>query len=94
MCIRDSDKEIEIAGKTGTAQNPHGKDHAIFIAFAPFDNPKIAVSVLVENAGYGATYAAPIARDVIMAYLKKKDKKFEEKKYQENVKIVKASLPN
>jgi len=60
---------IEIAGKTGTSQNPHGKDHALFIGFAPYNNPKIAVVVLVENVGYGSTYAAPIARDVIKTYL-------------------------
>ena len=58
-----------ISGKTGTAQNPHGEDHAIFVAFAPFDNPKIAVAVIVENVGYGSTYAAPIAQKVIDAYL-------------------------
>ncbi len=63
--------EYEIAGKTGTAQNPHGKDHSWFIAFAPFDHPKIAVAVLVENAGFGATYAAPIARKMMDAYLLK-----------------------
>lgn len=63
--------DIEIAGKTGTAQNPHGKDHAIFIGFAPYKNPKIAVAVIVENAGFGSTNAAPIARDIIKAYLKK-----------------------
>lgn len=61
--------EIEIAGKTGTSQNPHGRDHAFFIAFAPFDKPKIAISVIVENSGFGATYAAPIAQKVIKAYL-------------------------
>jgi penicillin-binding protein 2 len=62
---------IEIAGKTGTAQNPHGKPHSLFLAFAPYDNPKIAVAVMVENAGYGSTTAAPIARDLIKAYLDK-----------------------
>ena len=61
--------EYLIAGKTGTAQNPHGKDHAWFIAFAPFDNPQIAVAVLVENAGFGSTYAAPIAKKIIETYL-------------------------
>ncbi len=66
--------DIAIAGKTGTAQNPHGKDHAIFIGFAPYDNPKIAVAVIVENAGFGSTAAAPIARDVIKAYLQKEKK--------------------
>jgi penicillin-binding protein 2 len=63
---------LQICGKTGTAQNPHGKDHSIFIAFAPKDNPKIAISVIVENAGFGATWAAPIAMLMIEKYLKKK----------------------
>lgn len=61
--------DIEIAGKTGTAQNPHGEDHALFVAFAPFDNPKIAVAVLVENVGFGGTHAAPIAKKIIETYL-------------------------
>lgn len=65
-------KEVTIAGKTGTAQNPHGQDHAIFIGFAPYENPKIAVACVVENAGYGATHAAPIVKNVIEAYLLKK----------------------
>jgi penicillin-binding protein 2 len=63
-------KGIEICGKTGTAQNPHGKDHSLFIAFAPRVNPKIAVAVIVENAGFGSTYAAPISNLVIEKYLK------------------------
>jgi penicillin-binding protein 2 len=87
-------KDIMIAGKTGTAQNPHGKDHAIFISFAPFENPKIAVAVLVENVGYGSTYAAPIARDVIVAYMKSLEKNKDKKNYQEGVKVVKAALSN
>lgn len=62
-------KEINIAGKTGTAQNPHGKDHAFFIGFAPYEDPKIAIAVVVENAGFGATWAAPIAQKMIKAYL-------------------------
>jgi penicillin-binding protein 2 len=62
-------KDIIVCGKTGTAQNPHGKDHSIFIAFAPKDNPKIAIVVVVENAGFGATYAAPIASLMIEKYL-------------------------
>ncbi len=61
--------KYEISGKTGTSQNPHGEDHAWFIAFAPFDNPKIAVAVIVENVGFGSTYAAPIAQKVIEEYL-------------------------
>ena len=61
---------IEVCGKTGTAQNPHGKDHSIFMAFAPRDNPKIAISVFVENAGFGATWAGPIASLMMEKYLK------------------------
>jgi penicillin-binding protein 2 len=52
---------IEVAGKTGTAQNPHGKSHAWFMGFAPYDNPKIAICVMIENVGYGGAFAAPIA---------------------------------
>jgi penicillin-binding protein 2 len=61
---------VTMCGKTGTAQNPHGKNHSIFIAFAPIDNPKIAISVVCENAGYGAAWAAPIASLMIEKYLK------------------------
>lgn len=60
---------IEVAGKTGTAQNPHGKDHSAFIGFAPYTNPKIAVCVYVENAGFGATYGVPIGSLIIEKYL-------------------------
>ena len=60
---------VAICGKTGTAQNPHGKNHSLFIAFAPRDNPKIAISVICENAGYGSTWAAPIASLMIEKYL-------------------------
>ena len=61
---------ITVCGKTGTAQNPHGKDHSIFIAFAPKENPKIAIAVYVENAGFGSTYAAPVASLIIEKYLR------------------------
>lgn len=61
---------IEVAGKTGTAQNPHGRDHSAFIGFAPYNNPKIAVAVYVENAGYGATFGVPIGSLIIEKYLK------------------------
>jgi len=61
---------ISVAGKTGTAQNPHGKDHAWFVGFAPFENPEITVCVLVENAGFGGTQAAPLAAKLIERYLK------------------------
>lgn len=62
---------LEICGKTGTAQNPHGDDHSIFVCFAPKDNPKIAVVAYVENGGYGASYAAPIASLLTEMYLNK-----------------------
>jgi penicillin-binding protein 2 len=61
---------LDICGKTGTAQNPHGEeDNSIFIAFAPKDHPKIAISVYIEYGGFGATYAAPVARLMIEKYL-------------------------
>jgi penicillin-binding protein 2 len=60
---------IQVAGKTGTAQNPHGKDHAWFIGFAPYEHPRIAICVLVENAGFGGVAAAPIAGLCIEQYL-------------------------
>ncbi|RPI14850.1 MAG: penicillin-binding protein 2 [Ignavibacteriae bacterium] len=60
---------VDIAGKTGTAQNTHGNDHSWFIAFAPYDNPRIAICVLVENAGFGAAVAAPICQRLILKYL-------------------------
>ena len=62
-------KNIEICGKTGTAENPHGEDHSIFIAFAPKNNPQIAIAVYVENGGWGSTWAAPIASLMIEQYL-------------------------
>lgn len=60
---------ISVCGKTGTSQNPHGEDHSAFIAFAPKINPEIAISVYVENAGYGGSWAAPIASLMIEKYL-------------------------
>ena len=74
-------KGLEICGKTGTAQNPHGSDHSVFICFAPKDNPKIAVAAYVENGGFGATYAAPIASLLTEMYLNKEIS--EERKYLE-----------
>lgn len=62
-------KEIPTAGKTGTSQNPHGQDHGWFIAYAPYDNPQIAIAVLTENSGYGSISAAPIASLLIEKYL-------------------------
>lgn len=60
---------ITMCGKTGTAQNPHGDHHSMFAGFAPKDNPKIAVAVVVENGGYGGEYAAPIASLMVEKYL-------------------------
>jgi len=62
---------LDICGKTGTAQNPRGADNSVFICFAPKDNPKIAVAAYIENGGYGATWAAPIASLMIEKYLNK-----------------------
>lgn len=62
-------RDIEVCGKTGTAQNPHGKDHSAFIGFAPYHDPKIAICVYVENAGFGATYGVPIGSLMIEKYL-------------------------
>ena len=60
---------IKVCGKTGTAENPHGKDHSVFIAFAPMNDPKIAIAVYVENSGFGGDWAAPIASLIIERYL-------------------------
>lgn len=60
---------LEICGKTGTAQNPHGADNSVFMCFAPKDNPKIAVMAYVENGGFGAAWAAPIASLMVEKYL-------------------------
>jgi penicillin-binding protein 2 len=74
---------IIVCGKTGTAENTFGEDHSVFIAFAPKDDPKIAIAVYVENAGFGATYAAPVASLMIERYLKGKisySKKWQEER--------------
>lgn len=62
--------DIEVCGKTGTAQNPHGRDHSVFLGFAPYHDPKIAICVYVENAGFGATFGVPIGSLVMEKYLK------------------------
>ena len=60
---------LDVCGKTGTAQNPRGADNSVFICFAPMDNPKIAIAAYVENGGFGATYAAPMASLMVEKYL-------------------------
>ncbi|MFD2162531.1 penicillin-binding protein 2 [Paradesertivirga mongoliensis] len=79
---------IEICGKTGTVQNPHGDDHSVFFAFAPRNNPKIAIAVVVENGGHGSTWAAPIASLLIEKYLTDSTKR--DKYYLER--ILKGNL--
>lgn len=61
--------DVEVCGKTGTAQNPHGRDHSAFMGFAPLNNPKIAICVYVENGGWGATYGVPIGSLMMEMYL-------------------------
>lgn len=68
-CRRAAIPGIEVCGKTGTAQNPHGKDHSAFMGFAPYRDPKIAVAVYVENGGWGATFGVPIGSLVMEKYL-------------------------
>ena len=80
-------KDIVVCGKTGTAQNPHGEDHSIFISFAPMNKPKIAIAVFVENAGFGGTWAAPIASLMIEKFIKRKVSDKDKEKY-----ILEANL--
>ena len=68
-CTRAAIPGIEVCGKTGTAENPHGKDHSAFIGFAPYQNPKVAICVYVENGGFGATYGVPIGKLMMEKYL-------------------------
>ena len=68
-CRRAAIPGIEVCGKTGTAQNPHGPDHSAFMGFAPYHDSKIAVAVYVENGGWGATYGVPIGCLVMEKYL-------------------------
>lgn len=79
---------VEVCGKTGTSQNKKGEDHAIFIALAPRINPKIAIAVVVENAGFGGTHSAPIAGLMIEKYLKRKTIRTEYKNQIMNRKIT------
>jgi penicillin-binding protein 2 len=69
--------DISMYGKTGTVQNNHGKDHSLFVGFAPRENPKIAIAVVVENAGFGATWAAPISSLMMEKYLTRKIERME-----------------
>ena len=83
---------LDLCGKTGTAQNPHGADNSVFICFAPQDNPKIAIAAYIENAGFGATWACPIASLMVEQYLTGEIRP--ERKYVED-RILNANLmPN
>lgn len=85
--------DITVCGKTGTAENPHGNDHSIFIAFAPKEDPQIAIAVYVENQGFGTTYAAPIASLMIEKYLNGEVKRtwYENWVMQKEQPVVRAS---
>lgn len=82
-------KDIIVCGKTGTVQNSQGEDHSVFIAFAPMENPKIALAIFVENAGAGGTWAAPIANLIIEKYLLSKISDSDKEK-----RIIEATLSN
>ena len=84
-------KDLDVCGKTGTAQNPHGDDHSVFVCFAPKDNPRIAVAVYMENAGAGGSWAAPTAGLMVEKYLN--DTISKSKKWIED-RIVEANLLN
>jgi len=73
------------AGKTGTAENPHGKDHAWYVGFAPYENPKIAIAVLLENSGFGGAKAAPLAGLVMEKYLFGELKRYQPRAVQKAV---------
>lgn len=87
---------LDICGKTGTSQNPHGKDHSVFFGFAPKTNPKIAIAVFVENAGWGGDWAAPISSLLMEKYLNKtihpSRKYLEDKMFKGLVNTTPASL--
>jgi len=84
---------ITICGKTGTSQNPHGDDHSVFYAFAPKDNPQIALAVYVENAGFGGDIAAPIAGLVIEKYIKGQVKRPLLEEQMTNIDLISKDLP-
>lgn len=84
---------LDICGKTGTAQNPHGEDHSVFFGFAPKENPKIAIAVFVENAGWGSSYAAPIASLMMEKYLNPNRTLTPYRQYLENRMVELQLLP-
>lgn len=86
-------KGIIVCGKTGTAQNPHGKDHAVFLAFAPRENPKIAIACIIENAGFGGVWSAPVVTLMIEKYLKGKTERPEVEKRMLEANLIDPKTP-
>ncbi|GHV72572.1 penicillin-binding protein 2 [Bacteroidia bacterium] len=86
-------ENITVCGKTGTAENPHGKDHAVFIAFAPKDDPKIAISVIIENSGFGGTWASPIASLLIEQYFTGEVKRVQMKQQMQEISFMNEIKP-
>ncbi len=84
---------ISICGKTGTSQNPHGDDHSVFFAFAPQDDPKIALAVYVENAGFGGDIAAPIASLVIEKHIKGESRRPKLEEEMKNKDLISKDMP-
>jgi penicillin-binding protein 2 len=78
---------IEVAGKTGTAQNPHGRDHSVFALIAPANDPQIVIFCLVENGGFGATVACPIASLMAEYYLNRKVERTDLEQRMKDLKI-------
>lgn len=87
--------DIAVCGKTGTVQNPHGKDHAVFVAFAPKDKPRIAIAVVIENAGGGGSWAAPTAGTMIEKYIRGEivEKTYEERRIRSTSFIESSTRP-
>ena len=83
---------IAVCGKTGTSQNPQGKDHSVFFAFAPKDDPKIAIAVYIENAGFGGDIAAPIAGLILEKYLKGDVKRSQLEENIKNMNLIDTNL--
>ncbi|KAF0198245.1 MAG: penicillin-binding protein 2 [Bacteroidetes bacterium] len=78
---------VTMCGKTGTAENPHGDDHSLFMAFAPAENPKIAIAVIIENAGFGSSWALPVASLMIEKYITGKIKRPDVEEHMLNTKL-------
>lgn len=85
-------KDIVVCGKTGTAQNPHGDDHAVFLGFAPKENPKIAIACLIENAGFGGVWSAPVVTLMMEKYLKGKTDRPELEKRIMEAKLINGKM--